>query len=318
MTSEIEDDEGKPIKEGTILMSARAKYHVITLLGAGGFGAVFKVRDTQTGEEYAMKIEKKLEKRRHSKLKMEVAILKMLSNERENSHFTAIIDRAKKEKYFFLVMTLVGKSLEDLKREQPEKVFTMGTGIASAIQCLEAVEDLHKYGFIHRDLKPANYACGLADKIRTVYILDFGIARKYAKDDSRAKTPRVQVGFKGTIRFASLACHYNRELGPKDDVESWVYLLLDLVQMQGLPWRRLNDRNDVKKVKEDCREQRRSELFVDLECKEEFSAILAYIDNLTYADKIDYQYIYDTMKLAANVCRANLDDPFDWETPAKK
>ena len=81
-------------------------------------GAVFKVRDAQTGEEYAMKIEKKLEKRKHSKLKMEVAILKMVSNERENSHFTAIFDRAKKEKYFFLVMALVGKSLEDLKRDQ--------------------------------------------------------------------------------------------------------------------------------------------------------------------------------------------------------
>lgn len=62
-----------------------------------------------------MKVEKKLEKRKHSKLKMEVAILKMVSETRspENSHFTAIIDRGKKEKYFFLVMTLVGKSLDE-------------------------------------------------------------------------------------------------------------------------------------------------------------------------------------------------------------
>uniref|UniRef100_A0A914QXL2 Protein kinase domain-containing protein n=1 Tax=Panagrolaimus davidi TaxID=227884 RepID=A0A914QXL2_9BILA len=152
MTSEIEDDEGKPIKEGSVLISPKAKYHVVTLLGAGGFGAVFKVRDAQTGEEFAMKVEKKVEKRRHSKLKMEIAILKMVQNERENSHFTQIIDRAKKEKYFFLVMTIVGKSLDDLKREQPERVFSMGTGIASGIQCLEAVEDLHKYGFIHRGI----------------------------------------------------------------------------------------------------------------------------------------------------------------------
>ena len=76
-----------------------------------------------------------------------------------------------------------------------------------------------------------------------------------------------------------------------------MYLLLDLIQMQGLPWRRLSDRNEVKKVKEDCRGERRGELFADLECREEFSAILEYIDNLTYSDKIDYTYIYDTLKL---------------------
>ena len=134
-------------------------------------GAVFKVRDAQTGEEFAMKIEKKIWKRKHSKLKMEVAILKLVANERENSHFTPIFDRAKKDNYFFLVMALVGKSLDDLKREQSEKVFTIGTGIGASIQCLEAVEDLHKFGFIHRDLKPANYACGIGAKIRTVSFL---------------------------------------------------------------------------------------------------------------------------------------------------
>uniref|UniRef100_A0A7E4UUG2 Protein kinase domain-containing protein n=1 Tax=Panagrellus redivivus TaxID=6233 RepID=A0A7E4UUG2_PANRE len=317
MASEIEDDDGRPIKEGSILVSARAKYLVHTLLGAGGFGAVFKVRDMQSGEDFAMKIEKKLEKRKHSKLKMEVAILKMVSNERENSHFVQIVDRAKKEKFFFLVMTLVGKSLDDLKKEQPEKVFSVGTGIGSAMQCLEAVEDLHKYGFIHRDLKPANYAIGTADKIRTVYILDFGIARKYLKDESTVKAPRVTVGFKGTIRFASLACHNNRELGPKDDVESWLYLLVDLIQISGLPWRRLSDRNAVKKVKEECRGDRRGELLQDLECKEELSTIMEYIDNLSYSDKIDYNFIYDTLKLAAKICKVDLEDPYDWEVPKK-
>lgn len=44
----------------------------------------------------------------------------------------------------------------------------MHTGLGASIQCLEAVEDLHKHGFIHRDLKPANYATGLGAQIRCV------------------------------------------------------------------------------------------------------------------------------------------------------
>lgn len=118
-----------------------------------------------------MKVEKKMERRKHSKLKMEVAILKLVGDERTVSHFTAIIDRGKKEHYFFLVMQLVGPSLDDMKRARPHKVFSLPTGLGAGIQCLEAVEDLHKHGFIHRDLKPANYARGLLEQKRVVSIL---------------------------------------------------------------------------------------------------------------------------------------------------
>ncbi|KAI6194799.1 Protein kinase [Aphelenchoides besseyi] len=217
---------------------------------------VYKVHDqADKNKEYALKVEKKRSKRKHSKLKMEVAILKLVGQERsaDVSHFTACIDRGKKEKYFFLVMELVGQSLDDLKRERPGRVFSIGTGIGVSIQCLEAVEDLHKHGFIHRDIKPANYACGINYKrhiascsgliveltcVFQIYLLDFGIARKYLNENNQLKTPRKEVGFKGTVRFASINCHKNLELGPKDDVESWFYLVLDMIVTSGLPWKK--------------------------------------------------------------------------------
>ncbi|ETN72214.1 hypothetical protein NECAME_18967, partial [Necator americanus] len=153
-----------------------------------------------------MKVEKKLETRRHSKLKMEIAILKLVSAERKQSHFTAIIDRGKKETYFFLVMELVGKSLSDLKSKRPLKVFSPSTGMGVGIQCLEAYEDLHKYGFIHRDLKPANYACGLGKRQRVIYILDFGIARKILNEKGELKTPRQTVRFKVHAKLNKQQC----------------------------------------------------------------------------------------------------------------
>ncbi|VDM50682.1 unnamed protein product [Toxocara canis] len=302
----------KVLFKGTIIDSSHAKYTVIKMLGEGGFGAVYRVHDTSNRSlEYALKVERKLETRRDSKLKMEIAILKLVSNERaEKSHFTKIIDRGKKEKYFFLVMQLVGKSLADLKAARPHKVFTMPTGIGASIQCLEAVEDLHKHGFIHRDLKPANYAIGLGDQI---YILDFGIARKILNDKGEIKTPRVSVAFKGTVKFAAMACHRRKELGPKDDCESWFYLLLDLVLIEGLPWRKVSDKNEVLKVKEECRTKNREKLLRSVKCKEEFGKIMDYIDSLHYEDRVDYSYVYEMLKTAANTCDARLTDPYDWE-----
>ncbi|VDM47248.1 unnamed protein product [Toxocara canis] len=262
-TNESEEDDDLGIKSGSVIESSHKKYIVTKMLGEGGFGAVYRVYDsTNPSLEYALKVERKLETRRDSKLKMElikyrsdsvidatkrfqIAILKLVSSERaEKSHFTKIIDRGKKEKYFFLVMQLVGKSLADLKTTRPYKVFTMATGIGASIQCLEAVEDLHKHGFIHRDLKPANYAVGLGDQARVVtlrrsqrifqiYILDFGIARRILNEKGEIKTPRVSVAFKGTVKFAAIACHKRKELGPKDDCESWFYLLLDLLLING-------------------------------------------------------------------------------------
>jgi len=315
----VREDDGTKLSAGNVVASVKTSYVVIKLLGEGGFGAVYKVSDqADKNKEYAMKVEKKMEKRKHSKLKMEVAILKLVSEVRaaDNSHFTAIIDRGKKEKYFFLVMDLVGRSLDDLKKLRPSRVFSVGTGLGAGMQCLEAIEDLTKCGFIHRDIKPANYACGLESKQHLVYLLDFGIARRILNDDNELKTPRSQVGFKGTVRFASLSCHRNIEMGPKDDCESWFYLLLDLMVLGGLPWRKLPDKIDVMKCKEESRKGR-GKLFQGLnKCQESLGKILDYIDSLGYSDKVDYSFIYHLLKVAAIESNVQIDGLYDWEYDA--
>ncbi|KAK6031613.1 hypothetical protein OSTOST_02230 [Ostertagia ostertagi] len=328
MSDDEEDDVG--IKPGTVIDSSKANYVVDKLLGEGGFGAVYKVHDEKDPKkEYAMKVEKKIETRRHSKLKMEVAILKLVSAERKQSHFTAIIDRGKKETYFFLVMEMVGKNLADLKAERPLKVFTVSTAMGAGIQCLEACEDLHKYGFIHRDLKPANYACGLGAKKRVIYILDFGIARKILNVKGELKTPRQSVRFKvsfgcralaflGTIRFASIACHKNTEMGPKDDCESWFYLLLDITIPRGLVWKSIPGKNDVLRLKEEMRTTKREDALSGVKCSGDLSKVLDYIDSLKYFDHVDYDFIYKSLTQAAKTCGGDINDPYDWEIATEK
>ncbi|VDO67070.1 unnamed protein product [Haemonchus placei] len=191
--------------------------------------------------------------------------------------------------------------------------FSISTGLGASIQCLEACEDLHKYGFIHRDLKPANYACGLGEK-KHVYILDFGIARRILNDKNELKTPRVSVRFKGTIPFASIACHRGIEMGPKDDCESWFYLMLDLTVPGGLIWKRIADKNEVLKVKEECRTSRKDQMLGSLKCKEELLRVLEYIDKLQYHDHVDYTYIYKMLEEGAIQAGGNVNNPYDWET----
>ena len=87
----------------------------------------------------------------------------------------------------------------------------------------------------------------------------------------------------GTVRFAPLSCHRGVEGGYKDDCESWFYLMLDLIHKDGLPWRKMADKNEVLAVKENCRVKPsgpRDQLFSGLPCKENLAKLLDYIDAL--------------------------------------
>lgn len=63
---------------------------------------------------------------------------------------------------------------------------SMGTAIGMALQSLEALEDLHGIGYLHRDVKPGNYTIGRTElnELRKVYILDFGMCRKFTNEQA--------------------------------------------------------------------------------------------------------------------------------------
>ena len=85
-------------------------------------------------------------------------------------------------------------------------------------------------------------------------------------------------------------------MGPKDDCESWFYLLLDLILVGGLPWKKLNEKNEVLLAKEECRKEKRHTLYTGLKYTVELNKILVYIDSQAYQDRIDYQFIYKSLE----------------------
>ncbi len=67
---------------------------------------------------------------------------------------------------------------------------------------------MHSIGFIHLDLKPDNVLVGSGDiqnlKAKVIYLIDFGISRKYKETDGSHVPFRVDVPFTGNLVFSSV------------------------------------------------------------------------------------------------------------------
>ncbi|KAE9555392.1 hypothetical protein FO519_001404 [Halicephalobus sp. NKZ332] len=266
-------------------------------LGEGSFGVVYKVRDST--DQYALKLEGI-----HVKiqvLKMEAFVLIELAK-KGGRHFCKIEDKGRCGGFNYVVMTLVGRSLQDLLKELPDHHMSMGTAISVGI------------GYLHRDVKPSNYTIGRVElgEQRKIYILDFGMCRRFTNDQGFIRRPRVAAGFRGTVRYAPVSCHLQRELCRKDDIETWIYMLVELTT-GNLPWKNIRDINFVGEYKLRCRNE---DFFLELfcGCPYEFVEILRYVDSLKYYDTPNYRFIYSKMRQA--IASTNLDEfPYDWEKP---
>ncbi|VDO33559.1 unnamed protein product, partial [Onchocerca flexuosa] len=235
----------------------RKWYKILELLGTGGFGDVYKVHQMDGNGRvdvvFALKTETITLGKTLNRLKVEMTILQECENlpEEKRKHFVRMVDRGRTESFKFIVMQLVGASIDKLQKQQPKKHFTFSTTTKLGLQTLEGIGDLHDLGYLHRDVKPQNFTIGLKEKANVIYLLDFGIARRYIEKDSKAiRLPRETVRFLGTVRFASRNCHYAREQCRRDDLESWIYMLLEFTEYASLPWSRVVDRDNVCKEKE--------------------------------------------------------------------
>jgi tau tubulin kinase len=290
------------------------RFRIEKKLGEGAFGAVYKVVDSH-GADYALKVEHANEKVKL--LQMEVRVLTEI-NERNSRHFCQIADKGNFGSFYYVVMTMVGQSLQDLRKAARGQKLSMGCAISVGIQCLEAIEDMHSIGYLHRDVKPGNYAVGRAERneLRKVYMLDFGMCRRYIRDDGTGnpRTPRVQAGFRGTVRYASINCHKSMELSRKDDLETWMYQQVELTK-GALPWRNVQKPEEVGQYKESCRTNLGIRELLG-GCPRRYMSILAYIDEIGYYDVPNYQKICGLMRRALASLRLN-EFPYDWEQPAR-
>ena len=73
---------------------------------------------------------------------------------------------------------------------------------------ISRIEYVHSKNFIHRDIKPDNFLMGLGKKGSLVYIIDFGLAKKYRDPRTHQHIPyRENKNLTGTARYASINTH---------------------------------------------------------------------------------------------------------------
>jgi serine/threonine protein kinase len=101
---------------------------------------------------------------------------------------------------------------------------------------LSRLEYCHSKQFLHRDVKPDNFLLGRNEKSDYVYIIDYGLAKKYIEPKTGYHIPMKQgKGLTGTSRYTSINIHLGIESSRRDDIEGLLYVLIYLFHGK-LPW----------------------------------------------------------------------------------
>lgn len=316
MSDEEEKDELLPRPGEELPGTKNAVYRVDTLLGQGGYGAVFQVTRKSDGKKFAAKVETL--NARKAVLGMDLAVLRGAAKIRSR-HFCSVEDNMYlSNRCTYIVMKLLWKSLWDLRVERDPTRFTMNTALKAAEQSLNCLEQLHRIGFLHRDVKPGNFAVGRPETLEhhTVFLLDFGLCRRFVGDGGKdIRQQREVAPFRGTTRYAPLAAMREQEQSRKDDIEGWLYMVVEWTSGD-LPWCNLNATNKVEvlKMKEDIRKPGRQQDHFFRHCpRREFRRILEYIDPLSYSSIPDYQYLLYCVQHAQKANNVDGRLPLDWD-----
>ncbi|XP_073408770.1 tau-tubulin kinase 2 isoform X1 [Dendrobates tinctorius] len=281
----------------------KERWKVLRKIGGGGFGEIYDALDLLTRENVALKVESAQQPKQV--LKMEVAVLKKLQGK---DHVCRFIGCGRNDRFNYVVMQLQGRNLADLRRSQSRGTFSVSTMLRLGRQILEAIESIHSVGFLHRDIKPSNFAMGrFPSTCRKCYMLDFGLARQFTNSCGDVRPPRAVAGFRGTVRYASVNAHRNREMGRHDDLWSLFYMLVEFVVGQ-LPWRKIKDKEQVGSIKE-----RYEHRLMLKHLPQEFNVFLEHISGLDYFTKPDYTLLISVFDNSMKTYGVVESDPYDWE-----
>ena len=170
-------------------------YEVLSAIGAGGMGEVYRAHDTKLGRDVAIKVLPEAfahDPERLSRFQREAKMLAALNH----PNIATIYGLEQSNGTSYLVMELVaGETLaERVKREGGrEGAVPIEEALVIAKQIAEALEAAHEKGIIHRDLKPTNVKVTPEGKVK---VLDFGLAKAFEGDlgnDDPSNSPTLSM-----------------------------------------------------------------------------------------------------------------------------
>ncbi|XP_039018717.1 casein kinase 1-like protein 1 isoform X2 [Hibiscus syriacus] len=262
------------------------KFRLGRKIGSGSFGEIYLGTNIQTNEEVAIKLENV--KTKHPQLLYESKLYRILQGGTgiPNLRWFGV-----EGDYNVLVIDLLGPSLEDLFNFCSRKL-SLKSVLMLADQMINRVEFFHSKAFLHRDIKPDNFLMGLGRHANQVYIIDYGLAKKYRDNSTHQHIPyRENKNLTGTARYASMNTHLGIEQSRRDDLESLGFVLMYFLR-GSLPWQGLKAGN--KKQKYEKISEKKVSTSIEVLCRgypTEFASYFHYCRSLRFDDKPDYAYL---------------------------
>ncbi|KAE9617618.1 hypothetical protein Lal_00043282 [Lupinus albus] len=283
------------------------KFKLGRKIGSGSFGELYLGVNVQSGEEVAVKLEPV--KTKHPQLHYESKLYMLLQGGTGIPHLKWF---GVEGDYNVMVIDLLGPSLEDLFNYCSRK-FSLKTVLMLADQMINRVEYMHSRGLLHRDIKPDNFLMGLGRKANQVYIIDYGLAKKYRDLQTHKHIPyRENKNLTGTARYASVNTHLGIEQSRRDDLESLGYVFLYFLR-GSLPWQGL--KAGTKKQKYEKISEKKMLTPIEVLCKShpsEFTSYFHYCRSLRFEDKPDYSYLKSLFRDLFIREGYQFDYVFDW------
>jgi serine/threonine protein kinase len=247
-------------------------------IGHGGYGEIYSAIQQSNGSIVAMKFERL--DAQHRGLEQEIGILTHLQG---CHYFPKILAQGSTTEFRFFAMTLLGISLSNMRRLLPERKYNLPTVLRLSLEMLNAIEAFHARGYIHRDIKPGNYLLR-PSRTRPVCLIDYGLSQPFLVNGVHIPAKR-RAGFAGTSKYCSLNGHSELQLSRRDDLLSWFYSCVELVEGK-LPWSQTTDLDETEDIKKAIPVTQLSRSL-----PADFIRIWEYLNSLKFAKRPDYGFL---------------------------
>lgn len=288
---------------------------VIRKIGSGNFGDIYLGWDQEKEQDVAIKLEQL--KSRAPQLHLEYKFYRIIAVSGKPVGFPHVHHFGTAGKYNAMVLDLLGPSLEDLF-DLCHRRFSVKTVCLIAHQLINRFEFIHSKSYIYRDVKPENFLIGRKetnppDTTKTVYCIDFGLAKEYINRDTDEHIPyKEHKSLTGTARYMSINTHQGKEQSRRDDLESLGHMFLYFLR-GSLPWQGL--KADTLKERYQRIGDVKMATAIDVLCKDcpaQFGEYLRYARALEFTQKPDYGYLRELFNQVMKAEGTVDDGCYDW------
>ena len=296
------------LKDYEIPIGDSYKLCALKRLGNGAFGEIYLGVNIETDEEVAIKLEK-----RHTKNPRLFYECKIYNALQGGIGIPKLHCCGSQGNYYILIIDLLDRSLEDFF-DYCGRYFTLLTTLMLVDQMLSRIEFIHSKNYVYRDVKPDNFLMGKRDKKHLVYVIDFGLAKRFINSKTGLHIPYKEGNpLIGTARYASIRAHLGIEQSRRDDIEGLGYILVYFMK-GNLPWQGVKASNIEEKY-EKMREKKES-TSLEILCQglpDEFQTFIQYARDLKFENRPDYSYLKNLLRQICEKNKLCFDyNKYDW------